>query len=229
MVFADLFFIYIFLPLVFLCYFLARSLPAKNAVLIVFSLIFYAWGEPLWVILLLFSSVLNWAVGLMIEKNRGSGGAKAAVALGIVIDIALLVVFKYSGFLVENFNALTGLGVPVPQIRMPIGISFFTFQAISYILDCYWESVQVQRRYSRFLLYLSLFPQLIAGPIVRYSVIEDEIENRSVSPTDLCEGALRVIVGLSKKVILANSLWAIVDVFSGKISPGSPFWAPGTR
>ena len=216
MVFADLFFIYIFLPLVFLCYFLARSLPAKNAVLIVFSLIFYAWGEPLWVILLLFSSVLNWAVGLMIEKNRGSGGAKAAVALGIVIDIALLVVFKYSGFLVENFNALTGLGVPVPQIRMPIGISFFTFQAISYILDCYWESVQVQRRYSRFLLYLSLFPQLIAGPIVRYSVIEDEIENRSVSPTDLCEGALRVIVGLSKKVILANNLWAIVDVFFGK-------------
>ena len=216
MVFADLFFIYIFLPLVFLCYFLARSLPAENAVLIVFSLIFYAWGEPLWVILLLFSSVLNWAVGLMIEKNRGSGGAKAAVALGIVIDIALLVVFKYSGFLVENFNALTGLGVPVPQIRMPIGISFFTFQAISYILDCYWESVQVQRRYSRFLLYLSLFPQLIAGPIVRYSVIEDEIENRSVSPTDLCEGALRVIVGLSKKVILANNLWAIVDVFFGK-------------
>ncbi|RKJ39038.1 MBOAT family protein [Acutalibacter sp. 1XD8-33] len=216
MVFADLFFIYIFLPLVLICYLLARSLPTKNAVLIVFSLIFYAWGEPLWVVLLVFSSLLNWAIGLVIERNRGSGGAKAAVAAGIVIDIALLVIFKYSGFLVENLNALTGLGLPVPQIRMPIGISFFTFQAISYILDCYWETVKVQRHYTRFLLYLSLFPQLIAGPIVRYSVVEDEIENRSVTPTDLCEGALRVIIGLSKKVILANNLWAIVDVFFGK-------------
>ncbi len=216
MVFADLFFIYCFLPLCLLCYLLARSLPAKNWVLIVFSLVFYAWGEPLWIVLLLFSSLLNWGVGLLIERSRGSGGAKAAVALGIVIDIALLVVFKYSGFLVENINGLTGAALPVPQFRMPIGISFFTFQAISYVLDCYWESVKVQRRYSRFLLYLSLFPQLIAGPIVRYSVVEDEIEDRHASITDVCEGALRVIVGLAKKVILANNLWVIVDTFFGK-------------
>lgn len=216
MVFADLFFIYCFLPLVLICYLLARSIPAKNAVLIVFSLIFYAWGEPLWILLLLFSSLLNWGMGMVIERTRGSGGAKAAVAAGIVIDIALLVVFKYSGFIVENINGLTGLGLPVPHIRMPIGISFFTFQAISYILDCYWESVKVQRRYHRFLLYLSLFPQLIAGPIVRYSVVEEEIENRHASLTDLCEGALRVMVGLGKKVILANNLWAIVDTFFGK-------------
>ena len=216
MVFADLFFIYIFLPLCLLSYLLARGLPAKNTVLIVFSLIFYAWGEPLWILLLVFSSFLNWAIGLLIERGRETGGAKAAVAAGIVVDVALLVVFKYSGFLVENLNLLTGLALPVPQIRLPIGISFFTFQAISYLLDCYWETVKVQQRYSRFLLYLSLFPQLIAGPIVRYSVVEDEIENRSVTPTDLCEGALRVIVGLAKKVILANNLWAIVDAFFGK-------------
>ena len=183
MVFADLFFIYIFLPLCLLSYLLARGLPAKNTVLIVFSLIFYAWGEPLWILLLVFSSFLNWAIGLLIERGRETGGAKAAVAAGIVVDVALLVVFKYSGFLVENLNLLTGLALPVPQIRLPIGISFFTFQAISYLLDCYWETVKVQRRYSRFLLYLSLFPQLIAGPIVRYSVVEDEIENRSVTPT----------------------------------------------
>ncbi len=216
MVFADLFFIYIFLPLCFISYFLAKTLSAKNVVLIVFSLIFYAWGEPLWIVLLIFSSFLNWYIGILIGKNRGTGRDKAAVALGIVIDIALLVIFKYSGFIVENLNGLSGLSLPVPQIRMPIGISFFTFQAISYILDCYWETVEVQPRYSRFLLYLSLFPQLIAGPIVRYSVVEEEIESRTVTPTDLCDGALRVIVGLSKKVILANNLWVIVDSFFGK-------------
>ncbi len=216
MVFADLFFIYVFLPLCLLAYLLARSIPAKNAVLIIFSVLFYAWGEPLWVILLLFSSFMNWFMALQIERRRGTGGAKAAVGLGIVIDILLLVMFKYSGFIVENFNALTHLGLPVPQIRLPIGISFFTFQAISYLLDCYWENVKVQKHFSRFLLYLSLFPQLIAGPIVRYSVVEEEIENRSVTPTDLCEGALRAIVGLAKKVIIANSLWSIVDTFFGK-------------
>ena len=199
MVFADLFFIYVFLPLCLLCYLLARSLPAKNGVLIAFSVIFYAWGEPLWVCLLLFSSFLNWFMGLVIEKHRDTGAGKAAVAAGVTIDILLLVVFKYSAFLVENLNALTHLGLPVPQIRLPIGISFFTFQAISYLLDCYWENVQVQKRYTRFLLYLSLFPQLIAGPIVRYSVVEEEISKRSVTATDLCEGALRAIVGLAKR------------------------------
>ena len=215
MVFADLFFIYVLLPLCLLCYLLARSLPAKNGVLIAFSVIFYAWGEPLWVCLLLFSSFLNWFMGLVIEKHRDTGAGKAAVAAGVTIDILLLVVFKYSAFLVENLNALTHLGLPVPQIRLPIGISFFTFQAISYLLDCYWENVQVQKRYTRFLLYLSLFPQLIAGPIVRYSVVEEEISKRSVTATDLCEGALRAIVGLAKKVIIANNLWAIVDTFFG--------------
>ncbi len=215
MVFADLFFIYVFLPLCLLCYMLARSLPAKNGVLVVFSLLFYAWGEPLWVCLLLFSSFLNWSMGLLIEKHRDAGAGKAAVAAGITIDILLLVVFKYSAFIVENFNALTHLGLPVPQIRLPIGISFFTFQAISYLLDCYWEKVQVQKKYARFLLYLSLFPQLIAGPIVRYSVVEEEISKRSTTVTDLCEGALRAIIGLAKKVIIANNLWAIVDTFFG--------------
>ena len=117
MVFADLFFIYIFLPLCFISYFLAKTLPAKNVVLIVFSLIFYAWGEPLWIVLLIFSSFLNWYIGILIGKNRGTGRDKAAVALGIVIDIALLVIFKYSGFIVENLNGLSGLSLPVPQIR----------------------------------------------------------------------------------------------------------------
>lgn len=216
MVFADLFFIYFFLPICLLCYMLAKKLEAKNTVLIIFSLIFYAWGEPLWILLLLFSSVFNWFIGLMIEKYRETGGAKLAVAAGISIDILLLIIFKYSAFIVENINAVSGASIPVPQITLPIGISFYTFQAISYVLDCYWETVKVQHQYKKFLLYLSLFPQLIAGPIVRYSVVEDEIDNRSTTMNDLCEGALRVIVGLAKKVIVANNLWVIVDAFFGK-------------
>ena len=216
MVFADLFFIYFFLPICLLCYMLAKKLETKNTVLIIFSLIFYAWGEPLWILLLLFSSVFNWFIGLMIEKYRETSGAKLAVAAGISIDILLLIIFKYSAFIVENINAVSGASIPVPQITLPIGISFYTFQAISYVLDCYWETVKVQHQYKKFLLYLSLFPQLIAGPIVRYSVVEDEIDNRSITMNDLCEGALRVIVGLAKKVIVANNLWVIVDAFFGK-------------
>lgn len=215
MVFADLFFIYFFLPLCFIFYFAAKSLNAKNTVLITFSLIFYAWGEPLWIVLLLFSSCFNWFIGLVIDAFRDRAGAKIAVGLGILVDLALLLVFKYSAFIVENINALLGTAMAVPKIRLPIGISFFTFQAISYVLDCYWESVDVQRSYKKFLLYISLFPQLIAGPIVRYSVVEKEIDNRTVSVNDLCDGALRAILGLAKKVIVANGLYAIVDTFFG--------------
>ena len=215
MVFADLFFIYFFLPLCLIFYFTAKTIGRKNTVLIIFSLIFYAWGEPLYVLLLLFSAVFNWFVGLLIGRFRESGGAKIALAFGIVVDLGLLLVFKYSGFLVENFNALFGAHAKVPQIALPIGISFFTFQAISYIIDCAWETVQVQRSFKKFLLYLSLFPQLIAGPIVRYSVVEHEIDNRSVTVNDMCEGGMRVVIGLAKKVILANNLYAIVTNFFG--------------
>ena len=215
MVFADLFFIYFFLPLCLIFYFTAKTIERKNTVLIIFSLIFYAWGEPLYVLLLLFSAVFNWFVGLLIGRFRESGGAKIALAFGIVVDLGLLLVFKYSGFLVENFNALFHAHAKVPQIALPIGISFFTFQAISYIIDCAWETVQVQRSFKKFLLYLSLFPQLIAGPIVRYSVVEHEIDNRSVSINDMCEGGMRVVIGLAKKVIIANNLYAIVTNFFG--------------
>ena len=215
MVFADLFFIYFFLPLCLIFYFTAKTIGRKNTVLIIFSLIFYAWGEPLYVLLLLFSAVFNWFVGLLIGRFRESGGAKIALAFGIVVDLGLLLVFKYSGFLVENFNALFGAHAKVPQIALPIGISFFTFQALSYIIDCAWEKVQVQRSFKKFLLYLSLFPQLIAGPIVRYSVVEHEIDDRQTTVSDACDGALRVVVGLAKKVIIANNLYTIVSTFFG--------------
>ena len=213
MVFADLFFIYIFLPLCFIFYFTSKTLERKNTVLIIFSLFFYAWGEPLFVLMLVFSAAFNWFIGLLIGRFRDTPYAKIALGVGIAVNLLLLLVFKYTGFLVENFNALFGAAIPVPEIRLPIGISFFTFQAISYIVDCHWETVKVQYKFHKFLLYLSLFPQLIAGPIVRYSVVEQEIDNRTITLNDLCEGALRVILGLAKKVIIANNLYVIVTTF----------------
>ena len=218
MVFADLFFLYCFLPLCLICYFIAKKLKTKNLVLIIFSLVFYAWGEPLYVLLLLFSAAMNWFMGLRIGQNRDTKKGKIMLGVTIAVNIGFLVIFKYLGFLVENFNGLFHAGIPVPQISLPIGISFFTFQAVSYIIDCYWDTVTPQKSFRKFLLYLSLFPQLIAGPIVRYSVVEKEIDKRSVSPADISEGIMRFIVGLAKKVIIANNLYAIVTQFYGDVN-----------
>lgn len=215
MVFADLFFLFFFLPLCLLSYFFFSSIRAKNIVLIVFSLIFYAWGEPLWVFLLIFSAAFNWYMGLKAGRFRDRNLGKLIVALALVVDIGLLFTFKYTGFFVETINSVFGASIPVPNIVLPIGISFFTFQAISYVIDCYWDTVEPQRKFYRFLLYLSLFPQLIAGPIVRYSTICNEITDRRVTSVDLYEGIVRLVVGLTKKVLIANNLWTIVQSFFG--------------
>ena len=215
MVFADLFFLFFFLPLCLIFYFFAKKLSTKNIVLIIFSLIFYAWGEPIWVLLLLFSAFFNWFMGLQIGRFREQSLGKGLVALSLVVDIGLLFVFKYTGFFVTTINGIFGASIPVPSITMPIGISFFTFQAISYVIDCYWETVEPQKKFHYFLLYLSLFPQLIAGPIVRYSVVEQEITNRRTTPQDMYDGIVRIVIGLTKKVLIANNLWSIVDTFFG--------------
>lgn len=213
MVFADLFFLYIFLPICLIAYFACKNIKYKNAVLIVLSLIFYAWGEPAVVLLLILSTIVNWLLGLAIDKHRNDKLGKLAVAGSLVFSLGMLMVFKYLGFIVENINLIPGVNIPVPNITLPIGISFYTFQILSYILDCYWDQVRVQRNYFKFLLFVSLFPQLIAGPIVRYSVIENEIDNRKTTVADLSEGACRFMIGLAKKVILANNLWVIVENF----------------
>ena len=214
MVFANLFFLFFFLPICLLCYFLAKKISTRNTILIVFSLIFYAWGEPLYVFLLVFSAFLNWIVGLGIERFRDEGRKpKLILAGGIIIDIIILLIFKYTAFFATNINSIFGGNLTVPDIALPIGISFFTFQAISYIIDVYWEEVSAQSSFKNFLLYLSLFPQLIAGPIVRYSTIEGEILNRRSTSNDVSQGLLRVMCGLAKKVIIANNLYTIVDTF----------------
>lgn len=176
-------------------------------------MIFYAWGEPVWVFLLIGSVTVNYVGGLLINKFRDTKKATAVTACTLVFDIGLLVFFKYTGFLVENFNAISPVDLPVPHIEMPIGISFFTFQIISYILDCYWGKIKVQRSWYKLLMYISMFPQLVAGPIVRYAVIENEIDNRVITSADVSEGITRICMGLGKKVILANNLSTIVDTF----------------
>lgn len=215
MVFSDLFFVFVFLAACFLCYFCSPKLSIKNGVLIVFSLFFYAWGEPTYVILLLGSTVFNYISGLIIDKKRDTLVAKTAIALAITFNIGMLFVFKYTNFFIENINAIFSSSIPLTGIKLPIGISFFTFQIMSYIIDCYWGKVDVQKNFFNLLLYISLFPQLVAGPIVRYSTIADEINDRKTTIKDISEGATRFIVGLSKKVIIANNLFTVVTNLLG--------------
>lgn len=211
MVFSDLFFLYAFLPLCLLMYFIGKPIGWKNAILIIFSLIFYAWGEPLWIILLIDSTIINYCCGLVIENYRGTKLAKVGVAISLIVSLGLLGVFKYTDFVVENLNAILPIDIPAPHIALPIGISFYTFQILSYILDAYWGKVKVQHDPMKFLMFVSLFPQLVAGPIVRYGVIEKEIDNRHSTAEDISQGVTRFIVGLGKKVILANNLYTIVQ------------------
>ena len=215
MVFSSLIFMYAFLPLCMIIYFTARNIRTKNTVLIIFSLIFYAWGEPIFVFLFVIEALINFLLSRSIERGNGTGKAKAAVITAVVIDIAMLAVFKYSGFIIGNLNAVMPVDLPVPDLKLPIGISFYTFQMISYVIDCYWEKVTVLKKFKQFFMYISFFPQLVAGPIVRYSTIEGEIAERHVTVTDIWQGIIRIAVGLSKKVIIANNLSIITNSFFG--------------
>lgn len=201
MEFSNLIFIFVFLSLTMTAYFLVPGLKGKNWVLLIASLIFYAWGEPVYVLLLAFSAWLNYRFGRMMGNKRQK---KTALVLAVTADLVLLGIFKYTGFLVSSFNAVTGLAIPVPAIELPIGISFYTFQAMSYVIDAYRGNVQIQRSYPRFLLYVSLFPQLVAGPIVRYADVEAQLSQRHTTPKMALEGMSRACVGLAKKVLIAD-------------------------
>ncbi len=192
---------------------LSKNIKYKNVILIIFSLLFYAFGEPVLVLLLVASAFVNFVLSRLIEKNRGGAGAKVCVAIALIFDIGMLAVFKYTNFIVDNINLLSGLSIPHTSLSLPLGISFYTFQIISYVIDVYWEKVDAQKKFYKLLLYISLFPQLVAGPIVRYQTIAEEIDNRHTSAQDFTEGAVRLIIGLSKKVLLANSLNLIVGEF----------------
>ena len=223
MVFSDLFFIFVFLPVFLLCYMSAWLIDkkwlgteeqpatgARNAVLVTFSLIFYAWGEPVYVFLMLGSVVVNYLAGRVIDSQEIH--RKAALVAGITVNLLILGTFKYAGFFAQTLCD-AGLTVPIPKISLPIGISFYTFQSISYLVDIYRREAPVQRRFVNLLLYISMFPQLIAGPIVRYEIVALEIKDRRVTPYDFVEGSYRFLIGLGKKVILANQLSEISDQF----------------
>lgn len=207
MVFSNLFFIYLFLPLNLILYYAVPNKTWKNVVLLLFSLFFYSWGEPVWVFLLMLTAFLDYTWAKCIEYFNLTGQQrrkKIALIASLVFDLGMLGVFKYSGFVVENINLLTGLSLPVPKIALPIGISFYTFQTISYVLDVYRGQVAAQKQYYKYLMYLSSYHQLVAGPIVRYSDVAAEIENRTVSAQDFSEGITRFCLGLTKKVVVAN-------------------------
>ncbi|MGL5346728.1 MAG: MBOAT family O-acyltransferase [Peptostreptococcaceae bacterium] len=204
MVFSNTIFLYLFLPLNLFMYYAFKSRKAKNITLIVFSLIFYAWGEPIWISLLIFSSFVDYCIALFIEKNRGNKLAKLGLILSLVINLGLLVTFKYSAFIYENINSIFNLSLQIPRFSLPIGISFYTFQTLSYSIDVYKGDFKAQRSYTKFLMYVSLYHQLVAGPIVRYKDVEDEIENRVSNISDVSDGINRFLVGLAKKVLIAN-------------------------
>lgn len=210
MVFSSLVFLYGFLPLCLLAYFLARSLRAKNIVLVIASLFFYAWGEPVWVCLLIFSAMVDFIHGKLIHKYRGRWQAKAALCSSLIINFSLLGVFKYLGFFMETLNLIPGVSVTPINFALPIGISFYTFQTVSYTIDVYRGKAKVQKSFLSFLLFVSLFPQLVAGPILRYTDLAEQLDKRKHTLDKVGQGVTRFLIGLGKKVLIANTAGAIV-------------------
>ena len=215
LVFSNLLFIYLFLPLCLFLYYLTKKPAVRNGVLIVFSLIFYSFGEPVAILLMASSTLIDYFNGRFIEKNRGRKIAVLGVIISLVYNLGALCLFKYSGFLVTNFDLLTGLSIPVPKLTLPIGISFYTFQTISYVADVYRGKTKAQRNYFNYLLYVSMFFQLVAGPIVRYTDIAEQIGDRKCTAEDMFGGWVKFIIGLGKKVIIANCVGGITDSLIG--------------
>ena len=227
MVFSSLEFLFYFLPVVLGVYFLVprgRGCQWRNLVLLVFSLGFYAWGEPVYVLLMIFSILMDYGLGRWIEreKSRHGGRPRLILAVSVALNLALLGFFKYTDFLIGTVSSLTGAGIPLLNLPLPIGISFYTFQAMSYLIDLYRGDVEVQRSPLDFGTYVSLFPQLIAGPIVRIRTVAEELRFRQESYEDFAAGVRRFTVGLCKKVLLANTVGEIWNKVSGMEVEGLP-------
>lgn len=212
MVFSSLEFIFFFLPVVCIPYMLCKNIRVRNIILIIASIIFYAFGEPKAVILMLLSIVINYGLAMLMDKYGEH--KKLFLILSVVINLALLFYYKYTGFFVESVNSVFRLNIDVPVIHLPIGISFFTFQAMSYVIDVYRGDTPAQKKLSNVLLYISLFPQLIAGPIVKYHDIEKQIDKREVNFTNYSIGVRRFLFGLFKKVLIANNAGAVWSLIS---------------
>lgn len=224
MLFSSNIFLVIFLPIVLFGYFVLfrKSRKLQNVFLLLASLVFYAWGEPRFVFVMIASIIFNWLMGFLVDKFRErKSAAKAIIAVDVMFNLGLLFVFKYLMFTMENINSVFGLEMRIPEIALPIGISFFTFQAMSYVIDVYRKNGEMQKNLLNVGLYISLFPQLIAGPIVRYQTVADEIMNRRETLEDFTEGVKRFIVGFLKKVLLANTMAIIADGIFDSVEPVS--------
>ena len=215
MVFSSLYFLSVFLPLNLALYYAIKNRTYRNGLLIITSLFFYAWGEPVWVALLVFSTLFDYFNALLAERHRGSWKGKAAVALSVTGNLLILGFFKYAGFIADNVNALLGTGFGATAFGLPIGISFYTFQTISYVVDVYRGETKAQPSFFKLLLFVSLFHQLVAGPIVRYRDIAAEIEQRVETFEQFNYGVRRFVMGLGKKVLIANTAGKICSNFLG--------------
>ncbi len=204
MVFSSISFLFFFLPILFLIYFVVPK-KCKNTVLLLASLIFYFFGEKYYVFLLIFSCIVNFIIGKKIEKSP----KKIYLVCGVVFDILLLFYFKYANFFIDNFNALFGLNIANLKVILPLGISFFTFQNLSYLFDVYRKDVSAETNIFTYITYISLFPQLVAGPIVRYRDVKEELQNREESTDTFAQGAMRFTIGLGKKVLIADTLYNV--------------------
>lgn len=212
MLFSSIPFLFYFLPIVLLLYFAVPN-KLKNAVLLLSSLFFYGWGEPKLLIVMLVSIAQGYVFGLLIEKYCDKKRSKVFLVASLFLSFGILAYYKYANFFIDNFNLLTGMSIPLLKIALPIGISFYTFQMASYVIDVYRKDVKAQRNFINLATYISMFPQLIAGPIVRYSDIALQLEHRSHTLEKTAVGVRRFIIGLSKKVLLANVLGELVVVF----------------
>lgn len=216
MVFASLIFLFLFLPLNLLLYYSTKNAAWRNWILIVFSLFFYGWGEPIWISLMIISALVDYSASLFISRHRDNRVLKRlGLILSLTANLGLLATFKYSSFIVENVNTLFGTSFGLPHFALPIGISFYTFQTISYTVDVYRGEVDAQKSFPKFLMFVSLYHQLVAGPIVRYSHIAHEINHRKETLSDIHKGINRFCIGLFKKVVMANIAAEVVQKYMG--------------
>ena len=221
MVFSSIVFLFRFLPLFLICYF-AVPQRMKNFILLLGSLVFYAWGEPVYIVLMLFSTFSDYVHGRLIEKFHGLPVAKVLLGTSLLINLSMLGFYKYADFLIQTVNGLTGTSIPLLELPLPIGISFYTFQTMAYIIDVYRGEVKAQQNLLDFAVFVTMFPKLIAGPIVRYSQVEGALHNRPADPRQISYGAKRFVTGLAKKIILADNLgilWAEISAMNyGELS-----------
>ena len=223
MVFSGFTFLLLFLPASVLCTLAVPGIRGKNAVLCLFSLVFYAWGEPVYVLLMLGSILVNYLIGL--GMARFPARKKALLILAVAVNLAAIGWFKYADFLIDSINGIFSAGLPLAEVALPIGISFYTFQILSYVIDVYRGTSEPQRNLLSLATYISMFPQLIAGPIVRYETVREQLKERRMTGDAFAEGLARFAVGLGKKVLLANQMALVADaVLGGGDAPGGVIW-----